>query len=178
MAPRVFPAATHRLLRKSGRARDPGCRDPLSPRRFIGYGIDETRPDDPTISRTRRLFWLSTHRAVFTWLLKVLVQEGLLGQTVCVDATTVEANATVRSIVCRSDGPFEGQKDLLKGPIIVLSLPYAAGLWVGAVHHQVHVGMLRVVVRNHQHLVLSKPEFANNAVGNGNHGSAAHLVPR
>jgi transposase len=79
--------------------------DSLSLRRFIGYGIDEKTPDHSTISRTRRLFWLSTHRAVFTWVLKVLAEEGLVvGQTVSVDATTLEANAAMRSIVRRSGG--------------------------------------------------------------------------
>lgn len=79
--------------------------DSLSLRRFIGYGIDEKTPDHSTISRTRRLFWLSTHRAVFTWVLKMLAEEGLVvGQTISVDATTLEANAAMRSIVRRSDG--------------------------------------------------------------------------
>lgn len=79
--------------------------DSLSLRRFIGYGLDETTPDHSTLSRTRRLYWLSTHRAVFTWVLKMLADEGLLvGQTVSVDATTLEANAAMRSIVRRSNG--------------------------------------------------------------------------
>lgn len=79
--------------------------DSLSLRRFIGYGLDEKTPDHSTISRTRRLFWLSTHRAVFTWVLKVLAEERLLvGQTVSVDATTLEANAAMRSIVRRATG--------------------------------------------------------------------------
>jgi transposase len=79
--------------------------DSLSLRRFIGYGLEEKTPDHSTISRTRRLFWLSTHRAVFTWVLKILAEEGLVvGQTVSVDATTLEANAAMRSIVRRSTG--------------------------------------------------------------------------
>lgn len=79
--------------------------DSLSLRRFIGYGLDEKTPDHSTISRTRRLFWLSTHRAVFTWVLKMLAEEGLLvGQTISVDATTLEANAAMRSIVRRTSG--------------------------------------------------------------------------
>jgi transposase len=79
--------------------------DSLSLRRFIGYGLDEKTPDHSTISRTRRLFWLSTHRAIFTWVLKILAREGLLvGQTVSVDATTLEANAAMRSIVRRATG--------------------------------------------------------------------------
>jgi transposase len=79
--------------------------DSLSLRKFIGYGLDEKTPNHSTISRTRRLYWLSTHRAVFTWVLKILSEEGLLvGQTVAVDATTLEANAAMRSIVHRSSG--------------------------------------------------------------------------
>jgi transposase len=79
--------------------------DSLSLRKFIGFGLDEKTPDHSTISRTRRLFWLSTHRAVFQWVLKILLEEGLLrGRTVSVDATTLEANAALRSIVRRDSG--------------------------------------------------------------------------
>ena len=79
--------------------------DSLSLRKFLGYGIDEQTPDHSTISRTRRLFWLSTHRAVFRWVLRVLREEGLLtGKTIAIDATTLEANAAMRSIVRRDTG--------------------------------------------------------------------------
>jgi transposase len=79
--------------------------DSLSLRKFIAYGLDEKTPHHSTISRTRRLFWLSMHRAVFTWVLQILAEEGLLvGQTVAVDATTLEANAAIRSIVSRASG--------------------------------------------------------------------------
>ncbi len=79
--------------------------DSLSLRQFISYGLDEKTPDHSTISRTRRLLWLSTHRAVFSWILKVLEDEGLLvGKTLAVDATTLEANAALRSIVRRDTG--------------------------------------------------------------------------
>lgn len=79
--------------------------DSLSLRRFIAFGLDETTPDHSTISRTRRLFWLSTHRAVFSWVLKILSKEELLiGKTLAVDATNLEANAALRSIVRRDTG--------------------------------------------------------------------------
>ena len=79
--------------------------DSLSLRHFLGYALDEKTPDHSTISRTRRLFWLTTHKAVFGWVLKILVEEGLLeGQTVSVDATTLEANAALRNIVRRDTG--------------------------------------------------------------------------
>lgn len=79
--------------------------DSLSLRKFIGHGLDEKTPDHSTISRTRRLYWVSTHKAVFRWVLTVLKEEGLLvGKTLSVDATTLEANAALRSIVRRDTG--------------------------------------------------------------------------
>ena len=48
---------------------------------------------------------METHKAVFRWVLKILVQEGwLCGQTVSIDATTLEANAALKSIVRRDNG--------------------------------------------------------------------------
>lgn len=79
--------------------------DSLSLRQFLSYALDEKTPDHSSVSRTRRLFWLTTHQAVFRWVLKILREEGLLkGQTVSVDATTLEANAALRSIVRRDTG--------------------------------------------------------------------------
>jgi transposase len=79
--------------------------DSLSLRKFLGYALDEQTPDHTTVSRTRRLFWLETHKAVFRWVLKILVEEGLVeGRTVCIDATTLEANAALKSIVRRDSG--------------------------------------------------------------------------
>jgi len=79
--------------------------DSLSLRKFLSYALDEQTPDHSSVSRTRRLFWLTTHKAVFRWVLKILLEEGLLkGQTVSVDATTLEANAALRSIVRRDSG--------------------------------------------------------------------------
>ena len=55
--------------------------------------------DDSTLSRTRRLIDVETHVAVLTWVLKRLSEAGLVrGKTVGVDATTLEANAAMRSI--------------------------------------------------------------------------------
>lgn len=88
--------------------------DSLSLRKFLGYGLDEPTPDHSTISRTRRLYWLETHKAVFQWVVKILIEEGLIsGQTVSIDATTLEANAAMRSIVRRDNG--QGYEEYLKG---------------------------------------------------------------
>jgi hypothetical protein len=55
-----------------------------------GCSLDEAAPDHSTISRTRRLIDLETHRAVFTWVQVRLVEPGLLkGKTDAIDATTL-----------------------------------------------------------------------------------------
>src|SRR5450432_2164993 len=79
--------------------------DSLSIRGFVRIALDEGVPDHSTISRTRRLMDVETHQAVFQWVLQVLAEEKLLkGSTIGVDATTLEANAALRSIVRRDTG--------------------------------------------------------------------------
>ena len=79
--------------------------DSLALRSFLRIGLDEAPPDHSTISRTRRLIDVETHREVFTWVLGVIAEKGLLqGKTVGIDATTLEANAALRSIVRRDSG--------------------------------------------------------------------------
>lgn len=79
--------------------------DSLALRSFLGYDLTQAPPDHSTISRTRRLIDIETHQAVFTWVLQILGREGLLdGKTLGVDATTLEANAALRSIVRRDTG--------------------------------------------------------------------------
>jgi transposase len=64
--------------------------------------LPEAPPDHSTISRTRRLFDLETHQAVFTWIVQRLAEAGLVkGRMVGIDATTWEANAALRSVVRR-----------------------------------------------------------------------------
>jgi len=76
--------------------------DSLAVRSFVRLALHEAAPDHSTLSRTRRLIDVETHRAVFTWVQQRLVDLGLLkGKTVAIDATTLEANAAMRSIVRR-----------------------------------------------------------------------------
>ena len=76
--------------------------DSLAVRGFVRLALHEAAPDHSTISRTRRLIDVETHRAVFTWVQQRLVEAGLLnGKTIAIDATTLEANAAMRSIVRR-----------------------------------------------------------------------------
>jgi len=87
--------------------------DSLSLRKFIAYALTEETPDHSTISRTRRLYALETHKAVFRWVLGILAEEGLVeGKTVAIDATTLEANAALRSLVRRDNG--QRYEDYLK----------------------------------------------------------------
>ena len=79
--------------------------DSLSVRSFLHLKLHDPAPDHSTISRTRRLIDLETHTAVFTWMLQRLADGGLVtGQTIGIDARTLEANAALRSIVRRDTG--------------------------------------------------------------------------
>jgi transposase len=79
--------------------------DSFSLRRFLKYGLSEATPDHVTISRTRRLLDEATHQAVFTFVLTEVARHGMLkGKTIGIDATTLEANAAMRSIVRRDTG--------------------------------------------------------------------------
>jgi transposase len=88
--------------------------DSLTVRDFVGLALDQAAPDHSTISRTRLLIDLETHRDVFTWVPQRLATVGLLkGKTIGVDATTLEANAALRSIVRRDTG--ESYPEFLTG---------------------------------------------------------------
>jgi transposase len=86
--------------------------DSFALREFLGLMLPEAPPDHSTISRTRRLIDVETHEAVFTWMLQRLADAGLVkGKTVGIDATTLEANAALRSIVRRDTA--ESYQDFL-----------------------------------------------------------------
>ena len=88
--------------------------DSISVRQFLGLAWGEQPADHSTVSRTRRRIDVETHRAIFTWVLSRLAEAGLIkGQTLGIDATTLEANAALRSIVRRDTG--EGYETFLKG---------------------------------------------------------------
>ncbi len=79
--------------------------DSLAIRSFLRLAVDQAAPDHSTISRTRRKIDVETHREVFTWVQQRLVDADLLkGKTLAIDATTLEANAAMRSIVRRDTG--------------------------------------------------------------------------
>jgi transposase len=86
--------------------------DSLALRRFLGYELADQTADHSTLSRNRRLIDVETHQEVFTWVLQVLARRKLLdGKTLGIDATTLEANAALRSIVRRDTQ--EGYQEFL-----------------------------------------------------------------
>lgn len=71
----------------------------------LGLGRDSSVPDHSSLSRTRSRLPLAIHQEVFTWVLKVLSKDGLiLGGRIGVDASTMEANAALKTIVRRDTG--------------------------------------------------------------------------
>jgi transposase len=82
--------------------------DSLALRGFLGLGLADPPPNHSTISRTRRLIDLETHRAVFTWILQVLATADLVkGKTIGIDATTLEANAALQGPDLAFEFPYQ-----------------------------------------------------------------------
>jgi transposase len=88
--------------------------DSMALRGFLGYRLTDQTADHSTISRNRRLIDIETHRDVFQCVQIILARHKLLdGKTLGVDATTLEANAALRSIVRRDTN--EGYQEFLAG---------------------------------------------------------------
>ncbi len=79
--------------------------DSMSLRRFLGCLLTDSTPDHSTLSRIRQRLDSDTHGKIFAMALEALMKAGIVkGQTIGVDATTLEANAAMRSIVRRDTG--------------------------------------------------------------------------
>jgi len=86
--------------------------DSMALRGFLSYSLTDPTADHSTISRNRRLIDMETHREVFQWVQIILAKHKLLdGKTLGLDATTLEANAALRSIVRRDTS--EGYQEFL-----------------------------------------------------------------
>jgi transposase len=89
------------------------CADSLSLREFLRLDLSEPVPDHSWLSKTRARLPLEVHEAVFGWVLQRLAEHGLIkGDRIGVDASTMEANAALRSIVRRDTG--EGYRGMLE----------------------------------------------------------------
>ena len=81
------------------------CEDSRSLGRFLGYRPGESTPDHSTLSLTRERLPMEIHCLAFELVLAALQQHKLLkGKTIAVDATDLEANASMKSIVRRDNG--------------------------------------------------------------------------
>jgi len=81
------------------------CEDSRSLARFLGYAAGEATPDHSTLSLTRERLPMEVHTLAFELVLAAAKDHGLLkGKTVGVDATDLEANASMKSIVRRENG--------------------------------------------------------------------------
>ncbi len=77
----------------------------MSLREFLGYELTQETPDHSTLSRWRRKLPEKAHREVFEWVVQMAREEGILkGRKVAIDATTLEANAAMKTIVRKADG--------------------------------------------------------------------------
>jgi transposase len=81
------------------------CTDSLALREFLGAGLGDRVPDHSSLTVIRQRLSLELHEEVFVFVLRVLAEKGVLrGKTIGVDATTLEANAAMKSIVRRDTG--------------------------------------------------------------------------
>lgn len=90
------------------------CADSLALRTFLGIAITEETPVHPSMTIIRQRLPESVFDKVFVFVLSLLEQKGLLrGKAVAIDATTLEANAAMKSIVRKDSG--EDWKQFLRG---------------------------------------------------------------
>ena len=81
------------------------CADSLALRAFLGVALSEATPVHASMTIIRQRLPERVFDAVFTFVLALLEQKGLLrGKTVGIDATTLEANAAMKSIVRKDSG--------------------------------------------------------------------------
>jgi len=89
------------------------CSDSLSLREFLRLEARERVPDHSWLSKTRSRLAHEVHAEVFGWALALIADAGLVkGERIGVDASTMEANAALRSIVRRDSS--EGYREMLE----------------------------------------------------------------
>lgn len=69
---------------------------------FIGYDIDEELPWHSTISRTRQLYPESVFETVFTTILELCIDKGMVsGHTQTIDSAPIKANASMDTLALK-----------------------------------------------------------------------------
>ncbi len=81
------------------------CADSLALKRFLGYGLTDATPEHSSLTNTRKRLPQAVHERVFAFVLSIAAAKKLLkGKTAGVDATLLEANAAMKSIVRQDTG--------------------------------------------------------------------------
>ena len=81
------------------------CADSLSVRTFLGLKVTAAAPEQSSLTRIRQRLPLEVHMQAFQWVLEVAQAKGVLrGKVLAIDATTLEANAAMKSMVRRVSG--------------------------------------------------------------------------
>jgi len=85
-------------------------------------------PDHSSLTVIRQRLPLELHEEIFAFVLRILIERGLYrGKTLAVDATMLEANAAMKSIVRRDSG--EAWKRVLPRSLPPVSAQRAARSW-------------------------------------------------
>ena len=89
------------------------CADSRSLAEFLGLGPAEPTPDHSSVSKTHKRLPKEAFDEVFRFILRVAARKGMLwGENLGIDSTTIQANASMRSIVRKDSG--KGWKDYTK----------------------------------------------------------------
>lgn len=81
------------------------CADSLALRDFLGIALTESTPVHASMTIIRQRLPESVFDQVFVFVLELLEKKGLVrGKSVAIDATTLEANAAMKSIVRKDTG--------------------------------------------------------------------------
>jgi len=89
------------------------CADSLSLKSFLGHSLAVATPEHSSLTVIRKRLAVEVHEQVFTFVLKIAQVKRLLkGKAVAVDATLLEANAAMKSIIRRDTG--EDWKEFLR----------------------------------------------------------------
>ena len=89
------------------------CADSRSLAEFLGLGPADETPDHSSISKTHKRLTKEVFDEVFQFILRVAARKGLLwGEKLGIDSTTIQANASMKSIVRKDSG--KGWKDYTK----------------------------------------------------------------
>ena len=89
------------------------CADSLSLREFLRLDTGQKVPDHSSLCRIRQRLPIEAHHEVFSFVLHLVARKGLIkGKKLGIDASTMEANAALKTIVRRDTG--EGYNAMLE----------------------------------------------------------------